>query len=127
MLCAAWIGMGAGLLPRRVSGRAEVAMLAAYGVASAYLYGLLMNLQSWPFVAGIVVPGHEGGLSYVAGASVGENLHTFLVYTVLTSSGSWDTIRAITNAIAIVLVGPAVLTTLRRASRRATVTGSVTA
>ncbi|MBZ5737219.1 ECF transporter S component [Nocardioides sp. GBK3QG-3] len=125
MLCSAWIGMGAGLLPRRVTGRAEIAMLAAYGVVSAYLFGLLMNLSSWPFIAGIVVQGHAGSLSYVAGAPVWDNLRTFVVYTVLTSTGSWDTIRAITNAVAIVLLGPAVLTTLRRASRKATVTGTV--
>lgn len=127
MLCSAWVGMGAGLLPRRVTGRAEIAMLAAYGVVSAYLFGILMNLSGWPFIAGIVVPGHEGSLSYVAGAPVWENLQTFFVYTLLTSTGSWDTVRAITNAVAIVLLGPAVLTTLRRAARRATVTGVVTA
>ena len=125
MLCAAWVGMGAGLLPRRVSGRGEIAMLAAYGVVSAYLYGLFMNLSGWPFIAGIVVEGHEGSLAYVAGAPVLENLHTFLVYTLLTSTGSWDTARAVTNAVAVVVLGPAILTTLRRASRRATVTGEV--
>src|SRR4051794_18996506 len=64
MLVSAWVGMGAGLLPRRVlgrsvSGRAEIAMLAVYGVFAAYVYGLLMNLSSWPFLLGIVVPGHE--------------------------------------------------------------------
>lgn len=123
MLCSAWVGMGAGLLPRRVTGRAEIAMLAAYGVVAAYGFGLLMNLSGWPFIAGIVVPGHEGGLSYVAGAPLVDNLHTFLVYTLLTSTGSWDTMRAITNAVAIVVLGPAILATLRRASRRATVTG----
>ena len=125
MLCAAWVGMGAGLLPRRVTGRGEIAMLAAYGVVSAYLFGLFMNLSGWPFIAGIVVQGHEGSLAYVAGAPVLDNLHTFLVYTLLTSTGSWDTLRAITNAVAIVVLGPAILTTLRRASRRATVTGEV--
>jgi energy-coupling factor transport system substrate-specific component len=125
MLCAAWVGMGAGLLPRRVAGRGEIAMLTAYGVVSAYLYGLFMNLSGWPFIAGIVVQGHEGSLAYVAGAPVLDNLHTFLVYTLLTSTGSWDTARAVTNAVAIVLLGPAILTTLRRASRRATVTGRV--
>lgn len=124
MLCAAWVGMGAGLLPRRVTGKAEIAMLAAYGVVSAYLFGLFMNLSGWPFLAGIVVPGHEGSLAYVAGAPVWENLRTFLLYTLLTSTG-WDTMRAVTNAVAIALLGPAVLTTLRRASRRATVTGRV--
>ncbi|MGB0100360.1 MAG: ECF transporter S component [Nocardioides sp.] len=124
MLCAAWVGMGAGLLPRRVGGRREIAMLAAYGVVSAYLFGLLMNLSGWPFLIGIVVPGHEGSLAYVAGAPVWENLRTFLVYTLLTST-AWDSLRALTNTVAIVLLGPAVLTTLRRAARRATVTGAV--
>ena len=125
MLCAAWVGMGAGLLPRRFTGRAEIAMLAAYGVVTAYLYGLLMNLSGWPFLAGIIVSGHEGSLSYVPGAPVLDNLHTFVVYTLLTSTGSWDTMRAVTNAVAIVVLGPAILATLRRAARRATVTGVV--
>ena len=127
MLCAAWVGMGAGLLPRRATGRREIVMLAAYGAASAYLYGLFMNLWGWPFLAGVAVSGHEGSLSYVAGAPLAENLHRFLVYTLLTSTGGWDTFRAVTNAVAIVVLGPAVLTTLRRAARRATVTGEVRA
>ena len=125
MLVSAWVGMGAGLLPRRVTGRAEIAMLAAYGVVSAYAFGLLMNLSSWPFLLGINVSGHGSSLSYVPGAPVWENLQRFGVYTLLTSTGSWDTGRAITNAVAIVVLGPAVLTTLRRAARRATVTGTV--
>ncbi len=120
MLVAAWVGMGAGLLPRRVRGRAEIALLAAYGVVSAYLYGLLMNLQGWPFMAGIQVPGQDSTeISYVPGSGVLENLHHFVVYTLLTSTGGWDTGRAVTNALAIVLLGPAVLVTLRRAARKA--------
>jgi energy-coupling factor transport system substrate-specific component len=121
MVCAAWVGMGAGFLPRRVTGRAEIAMLVAYAVVASYLYGLLMNLSYWPFALGIAVPGHEGSLSYVAGAPVLENLHRFLVYSLLTSTGGWDTGRAITTGIAIVVLGPAILTTLRRAARRAVV------
>ena len=125
MLCAAWVGLGAGLLPRHLRGRAELAALAGYAVVASYLYGLLMNLSGWPFLTGVVVEGHAGSLSYVAGAPVLDNLHTFLVYTLLTSTGSWDTVRAITTATAVVVLGPAVLTTLRRASRRATVVGRV--
>jgi energy-coupling factor transport system substrate-specific component len=125
MLVSAWVGMGAGFLPRRFTGKAEIAMLVLYGVFAAYAYGLLMNLSGWPFVLGIAVPGHEGSLSYVAGAPVLENLERFLVYTLLTSTASFDTGRAITNAVAIVVLGPAVLATLRRASRRATVVGTV--
>lgn len=122
MIVSAWVGMGAGLLPRRFTGRAEIVLLATYGIVAAYGFGLLMNLSGWPFVAGIAVPGEEGSLSYVAGAPLLENLHRFLLYTLLTSTGGWDTVRAITNAVAIALLGPAVLTTLRRASRRALVT-----
>jgi energy-coupling factor transport system substrate-specific component len=123
MLCSAWVGMGAGFLPRRVTGRAEILMLASYGVVAAYAYGLLLNLSSWPFVLGIAVPGHTG-LAFVPGDPLVANLHRFLVYTLLTSTGSFDTGRAITNAAAIVLLGPAVLASLRRTARRVVVTGT---
>ena len=118
MLISAWVGMGAGLLPR-ARGRLEIVLLAAY------LFGALMNLSSWPFALGIAVPGHAGELSYVPGAPLLENLHRFGVYTLLTSTGGWDTMRAITNAVAVVVLGPAVLAVLRRAARRATVVGTV--
>ncbi len=121
MLVAAWIGMGAGLLPRRVTGRAEIAMLVMYGVVAAYAFGVLMNLSGWPFLLGVEVPGHEGSLSYVAGAPLLDNLERFAAYTLITSTGSFDTGRAITNSVALIVLGPAVLTTLRRASRRVTV------
>jgi energy-coupling factor transport system substrate-specific component len=121
MLASAWVGVGAGLLPRRVTGRWEIAMLVVYGIVAAYGFGLVMNMSSWPFTLGIEVPGHTGGLSFVPGDPLLENLHRFGVYTLLTSTGSWDTGRAITNTIGLVLLGPAVLTSLRRAVRRATI------
>jgi len=125
MLVSAWVGMGAGLLPRRVTGRGEIALLAAYGILASYLYGLLLNLQGWPLLVGVAVPGHDGNLSFDPTAPLGTNLATFGRYTLLTSTGSWDTGRAITTAVAIVVLGPAMLTTLRRAARRATVVGVV--
>jgi energy-coupling factor transport system substrate-specific component len=127
MLVSAWVGMGAGLLPRTVGGRAELAMLALYGIVASYAYGLLINLYGWPFLLGIVVPGHEQTqLSFDPSAPLLENLQRFGVYTLVTSTGSFDTGRAITTAVAILVVGPAVLTTLRRAARRATVTADPT-
>nr|WP_110206063.1 ECF transporter S component [Nocardioides daejeonensis] len=121
MLVAGWVGLGAGLLPKRVAGRAEIWMLCAYGVVSAFAYGIFMNLSGWPFLLGVEVPGHEQTqLSYVAGAPVLENLHRFGAYVLLTSMG-WDLGRAITNAAAIALLGPSILVTLRRASRRAVI------
>ena len=122
MLVAGWVGMGAGLLPRGPRGRREIAMLVAYGIVAAYVYGVLMNLWGWPLALGIEVPGREATeLSYVAGAPFTENLHRFVIYTLVTSTGGWDTGRALTNAVAIAVVGPAVLSTLRRAARRAIV------
>ena len=121
MLASAWIGMGAGLLPRRVRGAKEIAMLVVYGIFAAFAYGLLLNMSSWPFTLGIEVQGYAGELSFVPGAPLEENLQRFGVYTLLTSTGSWDLGRAITNTIALVVLGPAVLTTLRRAKRRAVV------
>lgn len=125
MLVSAWVGMGAGLLPRRVTGRAELALLAAYAVVASYLFGLLMNLSGWPFLLGVAVPGSDSELSYVAGAPLLENLHRFLLYTLLTSTGGWDTMRAVTTVVMVVVLGPAVLAVLRRAARRATITGTV--
>lgn len=114
MMAAAWIGMGAGLLPRRITGRREIAMLVIYGVLAAYLFGFLMNLWFWPFAVGAGTD-----VSFVAGDGAWENVRRFVLYTVTTSSLGWDTGRAITNSVAIIAFGPAVLATLRRASAHA--------
>lgn len=114
MMAAGWVGLGAGLLPRRVTGRAEIALLAAYGVLAAYAFGFLMNLWFWPYATG---PGTE--LSLDPAADWPANLRTFVLYTLTTSTLGWDTGRAVTNAVAVCTLGPAVLTTLRRAAHRA--------
>jgi energy-coupling factor transport system substrate-specific component len=113
MMAASWVGLGAGFLPR-ARGRAEIVLLATYGAISAYAYGFLMNLWYWPFAIG-----EDTQLSYVPGGSVLENLHRFFLYTVTTSSFGWDTGRAVTNGVAILVLGPAVLAVLRRGARRA--------
>ncbi len=114
MMASAWIGLGAGLLPRRVEGRTEIAMLALYGVVAAFLFGFLMNLWFWPYAIGTGTD-----LSFVAGDPVLDNLSRFVMFTLTTSTLAWDTGRAVTNAVAIMVLGPVVLATLRRASRRA--------
>ena len=112
MLGAAWVGLGAGLLPA-LRGRAEIVLLAAYGAVSGLLYGIALNLMFWPFTTGL-----GGGLSFVAGAPVLENLHRFLVFSFATSLG-WDLGRALTNIVLVSLTGSVVLRTLRRAARKA--------
>src|SRR5690606_38225639 len=102
MIASAWVGLGAGLLPRRLRGRAELVMLAAYGVAAAYAFGFLMNLWFWPYLA------QDSQLAFVPGDPLPQNLHRFLLFSLTTSTLGWDTGRAVTNAVAIALVGPAV-------------------
>lgn len=113
MLASAWVGLGAGLLPRG-RGRKEIAMLAVYGAVAAYAYGFLMNMWFWPFSVG-----SDTQLSFIPGGAVLTNLRRFVLSTIATSTIGWDTGRAITNVVAIVLVGPAVLLVLRRSVRRA--------
>lgn len=113
MLAASWIGMGAGLLPRRARGGVELALVAAYGAVASMAFGLVMTLSFWPFGIG-------GGteLSFVAGDAPAANLHRLVLFWLVTSLG-WDVGRAVTTAVGLALVGRPVLRVLRRAAARA--------
>ncbi|MET8707610.1 ECF transporter S component [Streptomyces californicus] len=112
MFGCAFVGMLAGLLPR-ATGRREVLMLAVYGSLSGYLFGFLLNLSFWPFS---LDPGSS--IAYLPGLPFTEQWQRYLAFDVATSLG-WDTGRAVTNFVCIMLAGPAVLTTFRRAARKA--------
>ncbi|HKT56272.1 MAG TPA: ATP-binding cassette domain-containing protein, partial [Microbacterium sp.] len=110
MFACAWVGAGAGLLPRRVRGWTEIGMLCLYGAAASYVFGLLLNLWFWPFAVG-----SGAAVSYVPGAPLGRNLVSFLLYSLVTSTAGWDTLRAVTTIVGVVLIGRPVLAALRRA------------
>jgi energy-coupling factor transport system substrate-specific component len=112
MLGAAWIGLGAGLLPQ-ADGRREITLLALYGTITSVLYGFLLNMWFWPFATGL-----DSDIAFVAGDPVLENLQRFLVFSLLTSLG-FDLVRAVGIAALVVLAGGPMLRALRRASRRA--------
>lgn len=109
IFACAWVGAGAGLLPRRVRGKAELWMLCGYGIVASYLFGLLTNLWFWPFAVGAGT-----GISYVPGAPLATNLSSFLLYSLVTSTAGWDTLRAITTIVGIAVVGRAILAAFRR-------------
>ncbi|QNE15907.1 ATP-binding cassette domain-containing protein [Pseudarthrobacter sp. NBSH8] len=109
IFACAWVGAGAGLLPRRVRGKAELWMLCGYGALASYLFGLLTNLWFWPFAVGAGT-----GISYVPGAPLGTNMSSFLLYSLVTSTAGWDTLRAVTTIVGIAVVGRAILAALRR-------------
>ncbi|MEZ5115476.1 MAG: ECF transporter S component [Candidatus Nanopelagicales bacterium] len=112
MLGAAWVGLGAGLLPR-ATGRRELWLCAGYGGAAALAYGLLLNLWFWPFTAGLA-----SQVAFVPGAAVTENLGHWLLFSLTTSLG-YDLPRALLTAVLVLVAGRPVLAALRRAVRRA--------
>jgi len=118
MFAAGWIGLGAGLLPNKLLGKAirgwvEILLVVVYGIFAALLFGLLMDLQFWPWALGT-----DTQLSYVAGASVSENAERFIVFH-FASAMAWDIPRAIFTSLLLLFTAPSVLSALRRAQRKA--------
>ncbi|MEU5154543.1 ECF transporter S component [Glycomyces sp. NPDC021274] len=116
MFAAAFVALGAGLLPRTPDTRpgrtTELAILAVYAALSSILYGLLLNLSFWPFAI------THGNLAYVPGGGFSENISRLLAYSLATSLG-WDIGRAITTVALVLLTGPLLLRVMRRAARKA--------
>ncbi|MFD8022666.1 ECF transporter S component [Streptomyces lavendulae] len=115
MLALGWFSLGAGLLPgpERIRGRAELAMLAAYGFLGSFAYGTVMNLQGW-----VLLQGMGQGISFHPGDPVAQNLARFLAYCLATSLG-WDLGRAALTVVLTLSLGATLLGALRRATRRA--------
>lgn len=113
MFAAAWVGVFAGSLPRKVSGKLEIVMLVCCGAIAAELFGLLMDLQFWPWALGA-----NTQLSYIAGGAIDENLSRFITFHFATSM-AWDIPRAIFTMALIAFSGPSVLAALRRTKTRA--------
>lgn len=113
MIAAGWVGFGAGCLPR-ASGRSERVMLAGYGLVTGLLYGLLMNLWFWPFLAS----GAPAGTGFVTGDPVSANLSRYGAFYLATSLG-WDLPRGVLTAVLVMVAGRPVLASLRRGTRRA--------
>lgn len=113
MLAAAWVGLGAGLLPARWTGRRELAALSIYAAVACIAYGFLMNLWFWPFLDSL-----PEQLVFTAGATMPENLLAWLRFSLVTSLG-YDIPRALLTVVLIWVAGRPVLLALRRMARKA--------
>jgi energy-coupling factor transport system substrate-specific component len=115
MFVMGWMGLGAALLrPARgrltPGGRAELALLCAYGYIWGLLFGALMNLWSWPLLG-------VGALNWEPGLGLAETLRRYWAFYVATSL-AWDSLRAIANVVLIAALGRTVLKELRRFQTR---------
>jgi len=86
-------------------------MLAAFGWVWGMVFGAVMNLYFWPFIAG------GSDQYYQAGLGIGEILKRYAAFYLITSLW-WDAARAVGNAVLIVALGPALIKTLVRFKRR---------
>jgi energy-coupling factor transport system substrate-specific component len=112
MFASAWMGLSAGCLRpvvqrARLSGRAELAVVVAFGVAWGLLFGAITNLWSWPFWAG------GPDVSYQPGIGVAEALRRYWNFYFLTSFG-WDLMRSACNALVLATAGGPLLRALLR-------------
>lgn len=114
MIAVGWVGFGAGLLPKQ-NWRVRIGSLAAYGFVAGYLYGAIMNLWQWPFLAS--GSGLSSSITWDGTAGAAENLHHYWTYYLATSF-AWDTFRAVGNALMILFLGRPLLGALDRAARR---------
>jgi energy-coupling factor transport system substrate-specific component len=114
MMAAGLLGLAAGLLPKPKARWLELVTLVTFAILGSYAYGALMTLWNWPFLLGVGTD-----ISYLPGAGFFENIIRFFKYELLTGGLLWDTGRAITTSVLILVTAPALLTTLKRAARRA--------
>jgi energy-coupling factor transport system substrate-specific component len=114
VFAAAWIGMAAGMLPRKqLRGRRELLTLIAFGIFASEFFGILMDLQFWPWAFGA-----NTQLSYLVNGSIAENFSRFITFHFATAM-AWDIPRALFTTILLALSGNAVLSALRRTKTRA--------
>ena len=113
VFAAAWIGLLAGALPKTLRGGRELMMLIIYAIFASAAFGILMDLQFWPWALG-----SSTQLSYLPNGDISENVSRFITFHFATSM-AWDIPRAIFTSILIAAAGKAVLSALRRTRTRA--------
>jgi energy-coupling factor transport system substrate-specific component len=114
IIATALVGLGAGRLPKPKSWKLQLVTLSIYAAISSYVYGAVLTAWTWPLFVG------EGtALSYSSALSPLENLVRFFEFELVSGGLVWDTGRAVTTIALILLIGKALVVTLKRAATRA--------
>lgn len=107
MFTAGWVGMSAGWLPHPQNQRAQLIMLAGFGLLWGILFGVIMNLYFWPFVV------DGSATSWQPGRGVWDGIGRYAAFYAVTSL-VWDVGRAAGNVVLILVLGmPTVRALLR--------------
>jgi len=112
MVAFGWVGAGAGLLPGAgTPWGIRIGALAAYGALAGVVYGAIMNLWTWPFLA------DGSAIAWDPSGTFAENLRHYLSFYLVTSL-AWDMARAVGNVVLVVALGRPLLGALDRAAKR---------
>jgi energy-coupling factor transport system substrate-specific component len=121
MFTAGWVGMSTPILhpiirafsrkpdPGKTS--VELLLLVGFGLLWGFLYGAIMNLWQWPFIAG------PQSQSFVAGLGIVATLQHYFAFYLVTSL-VWDVAAALGNILLILAFGLPTLRALRRFKQR---------
>jgi energy-coupling factor transport system substrate-specific component len=107
MFTAGWIGLTAGWLPHPRRAGIEMALLIAFGFFWGFVYGGVMNLYTWPYLAG------DPQMTWAPGVGLADALRRYLAFYLATSL-LWDSVAAIGNVVLMVVLG---LPTVRALTR----------
>jgi energy-coupling factor transport system substrate-specific component len=114
MFSAGWVGLLSGLLPRlHERPRAEVLMVASWGLVLGLVFGALMNVWFWPYV----FSAGQSEMYWQPGLTIGETLRRYALFYAITSVW-WDLLRSIGNFVLLLLLAAPVLRLLRRFQQR---------
>lgn len=118
MFTAGWMGLSAPLarpLVRLVGGRPgsrrELLMLAGFAGLWGLIYGVIINLWFWPFMAGPPDQYYQAGLSW------GDVLRRYALFYLVTSL-VWDLMAVVGNVALVLAFGAPTLRALRRFQQR---------
>jgi energy-coupling factor transport system substrate-specific component len=113
MFTAGWIGLSAGWLPKPERPGMQLAVLLAFGFFWGFLYGVILNLYSWPLIAG------DPATSWAPGAGVSDTLSRYATFYLLTSL-VWDAMAALGNVVLLSILGIPTVRALTRFRDRLT-------
>jgi energy-coupling factor transport system substrate-specific component len=123
MFATGWMGLLSGFLPefpRRPW--LEPPLLAVWGALLGMVFGAIMNLWFWPYIAGPAGQAANSATSMVAGGAASAwqpgmsflaTVRSYLAFYVATSL-LWDLARSAGNALLLLLLARPVLRVLRR-------------
>jgi energy-coupling factor transport system substrate-specific component len=114
MLATGWVGLLSGFLPELKHRRLEPVMLAIWGALVGLIFGAIMNIWFWPFLAGGATgfAQAESGV-WQPGMSVWATVRAYATFYIVTSLW-WDAWRAAGNALLLLFFSGAILRVLRR-------------